>query len=65
MAEIAHTVVNRDHSHGCNLVPRAEDRTQTYLQDGSQICMFHVDWEIGMPVRIGYIQAKFVSTSAT
>ena len=37
---------------------------QTYRQLGSQICMFHVDCEIGMPVRIGYIHAKFVITSA-
>jgi hypothetical protein len=36
-----------------------------YRQEGSQICMFHVDWEIGMPVRIGYIHAKFVMTRAT
>ena len=35
-----------------------------YRQEGSQICMFHVDCEIGMPVRIGYIQAKFVMTRA-
>jgi hypothetical protein len=33
-------------------------------QEGSQICRFHVDCEIGMPVRMGYIQAKFVVTSA-
>jgi hypothetical protein len=39
-------------------------REQTYRQLGSQICMFHVDGEIGMPVRIGYIHAKFVMTSA-
>ena len=37
---------------------------QPYRQLGSQICMFHVDCEIGMPVRIGYIHAKFVMTSA-
>ena len=35
------------------------------LHEGSQICMFQVACEIGMPVRIGYIHAKFVSTSAT
>ena len=34
-------------------------------QLGSQICMFHVDCEIGRPVRIGYIHVKFVITSAT
>jgi hypothetical protein len=39
--------------------------TVTYRQLGSQICRCQVDCEIGMPVRIGYIHAKFVSTSAT
>ena len=49
----------RNHDPGVSLAKR------TYRQDGSQICMFHVDCEIGMPVKIGYIHAKFVSTSAT
>ena len=35
-----------------------------HRQLGSQISMFHVDCEIGMPVRIGYIQAKLVIISA-
>ena len=39
-------------------------REQDYRQLGSQISMFHVDCEIGRPVRIGYIHAKFVMTSA-
>ena len=36
-----------------------------YRQLGSQISRFHVVCEIGMPVRIGYNQAKFVITRAT
>jgi hypothetical protein len=57
-------------SHGCTQAQIATGnvvsaREQNYRQLGSQICMFHVDWEIGMPVRIGYIHAKFVMTSAT
>jgi hypothetical protein len=36
-----------------------------YRQLGSQISRFHVDCEIGKPVRIGYIHAKFVITKAT
>ena len=36
-----------------------------YRQLGSQISRFHVDCEIGTPVRIGYSQAKFVITRAT
>ena len=56
------------------LRPRAVDkptprqpcsRGKNHRQLGSQICMFHVDCEIGMPVRIGYIHAKFVITRAT
>ncbi len=35
-----------------------------YRQLGSQISMFQVDCEIGIPVRIGYIQAKLVITTA-
>ena len=37
---------------------------QNYRQLGSQISMFQVDCEIGMPVRIGYIHAKLVMTTA-
>lgn len=40
-------------------------RKTCYRQEGSQICMFQVACEIGMPVKMGYIHAKFVMTSAT
>ena len=33
-------------------------------QLGSQICICHVDCEIGSPVSAGYNQAKFVMTRA-
>jgi hypothetical protein len=36
-----------------------------YRQLGSQISRFQVDCEIGKPVRMGYIHAKFVITKAT
>ena len=64
----------RDCTEGCGCLPRsitalyaisALAREGDYRQEGSQICMFHVDCEIGMPVKIGYIHAKFVITSAT
>ena len=40
-------------------------RPSAQRQLGSQISMFHVDCEIGMPVRTGYSHAKLVITSAT
>ena len=49
-------ITRSDHSHFSG---------ENHRQLGSQICMFHVDCEIGMPVRIGYIHAKFVITRAT
>ena len=48
-----------------NYSPERNLNAKVQRQDGSQICMFHVDCDIGMPVRIGYIQAKLVITSAT
>jgi hypothetical protein len=53
-------VVQRDLQPWCQ-----KRRAQLYLQLGSMISRFQVPWEIGSPVRIGYIQAKFVMTSAT
>jgi hypothetical protein len=58
------TVVRRTRI-GRNLACIGREGSGGYRQLGSQICMFHVACEIGSPVRIGYIQAKFVMTAAT
>jgi hypothetical protein len=44
---------------------RAASVLTHYRQLGSQISMFQVCCEIGIPVRTGNSQAKFVTTSAT
>ena len=65
------TAYGRDCSQGCRCARDPECNlgdsawTGGYRQLGSQISRFHVDCEIGRPVRIGYIQAKFVITRAT
>ena len=53
--------ITRIHSHGAEIAAVAGSRQ---LQLGNQICRFQVVWEIGKPVRIGYIHAKLVITSA-
>ena len=60
IVEIAQTVVDKAPTTALSAIS-----TRGYRQLGSQICMFHVACEIGIPVRIGYIHAKFVITSAT
>lgn len=49
---------------GSSARPGCDRSLPAYLQLGSQICMFHVACEIGMPVRTGNSQTKFVITSA-
>jgi hypothetical protein len=45
--------------------PRTAARREApYRQLGSQICMFHVACEIGMPVSTGNSHTKFVITTA-
>ncbi len=51
--------------NSANHDPGVDLARSNYRQLGSQISMFHVDCEIGMPVRIGYIHAKLVITRAT
>ena len=56
--------ITRNHDQECYFA-EGGDRGEGYRQLGSQISRFHVVCEIGMPVRIGYNQAKFVITRAT
>ena len=61
--------IYRDSSQGCGLMlasnPECYFGAENQRQLGSQISMFQVPFEMGMPVRMGYIHAKFVITSAT